>query len=142
MGMLLSDDNSLESSPLCRVTMSEFLLSTPDGWTCMLPVTGSSLSIQAMFPGFGSLECEKVPPVFPELEYDPLLPGAIRDLRVVPSGTLEKGLLLGAGWSHARPPTRDCSHLKYIGLNTRGLVPSQVWNNGWIIRITTVLKSA
>lgn len=103
MAMLLSADDSLESCPLCRATMSEFLLSYPDDRACMLPVTGSSLSIQAMFPGFGSLECGKLPPVSPGLKYDPLLTGTIRDLRVVPSGTLEKGLLLGAGWSHAPP---------------------------------------
>lgn len=83
--------------------MSEFLFSIPDSWACMLPMMGSSLPTQAMFPGLGSLVCGKVPPVSPELENAPLLTGTIGNLRVVPLGTLEKGFVLGAGWSRAPP---------------------------------------
>lgn len=34
--------------------MNESLLSIPDSWACVLPVT------EAMLPGFGILECKKV----------------------------------------------------------------------------------
>lgn len=57
------------------------VFSIPDSWASILPVTGSSLPIQAKLPGFGSSEREKVPPVSFELEYAPFL-----------TGPLEKGL--------------------------------------------------
>lgn len=53
---------------------------------------GSSLPIQTQLLGF---ECEKVPPVSAELQYASFPTGTIRNLRVLPSGTLP--LSLGAG---------------------------------------------
>ena len=46
---------------------------------------GSLLPIQTKLLGF---ECEKVPPVSPELQYASFPTGTIRNLRVLPSGTL------------------------------------------------------
>lgn len=53
------------------MTAAAALLSIPGSWACKLPVMGSSLSLQAKRPGFGSLKCETVPPVSPELERAP-----------------------------------------------------------------------
>lgn len=70
----------------------EPLLSISDRWGLHTSCDGSSLPIQAQLLGF---EGEKVPPVSPELQYASFPTGTIRNLIVLPSGTLP--LSLGAG---------------------------------------------
>lgn len=85
----------------------------PDSWACILPVAGSSPSMRAKLPGFGSPTCEKVPPVFPELDCAPLLTGAVGNL----------GERVGRTWSWRRPGRSGTD----LTGSRRALVPEASW---------------
>lgn len=85
----------------------------------MLLVMESSLFIQAMFPGLGSLEHGEVPsvPLIWKMHLSSRMPSGTSEL--CPQEPWRKVLYLELGGAM---PLQDCSHLKYIGLNREALL--------------------